>query len=230
MKSGQWLGATSRRARELLGKNFFGLEEWSNLTQRHIRASAYFPWEEEVLLSRCPFISGKQVRETHFAFLGISSIFGKPLTISEWYARDGRFGVGGRPLPNWCAYQSFVRESTCEVRWYLMPLAVSLMLSLTGKTYAEQKMKLGDDYEVSTAVELFTKNILFRFIHGIFPDSMMHLRCKDTSPSGNLVQIRFFDKDGADITSHWDGSRMPGVGIAASRKLPPAPIVSYSFS
>lgn len=226
MESERWIGTESKRARELLGKNFFGAEEWVNLgagpvmAKSHIKKSMHFPWKEEVLISRCPFIKDKQVRETHFAFLGIGSIFEKPLTIAEWYARNGRFGVGSRPLQSWCAYQDFVRKNTCEVRWYLMPLAVGLMLSLAGKTYAEQMKELGDDYEVSSAVELFTKNILFRFMHGIFPDSLMHLRCRDVAPSGNLVQIRFFDKNGPDIASHWDGSRMPRVGIAASRKLP----------
>ena len=61
-------------ARAILGKNFFGVEEWSalygvNFTKKQLREVADFPWNEDVLNAPCPFVKGKSVKETHFAFL-----------------------------------------------------------------------------------------------------------------------------------------------------------------
>jgi hypothetical protein len=64
-----------KRAREIMGKNFFGVEEWSILydvkfSQKQLRQAAEFPWGEDILNSTCPFC-GKVVKECHFAFLGL---------------------------------------------------------------------------------------------------------------------------------------------------------------
>ncbi|KKU11903.1 MAG: Dimethylglycine dehydrogenase [Candidatus Azambacteria bacterium GW2011_GWC2_45_7b] len=62
-------------ARAVMGKDFFGVEDWSalygvNFSQKQLRQVAEFPWGEDILNSTCP-LCGKVVKDCHFAFVGL---------------------------------------------------------------------------------------------------------------------------------------------------------------
>ena len=69
----------SRMARMVLGRNIFDVADWisyydAKFTKKQIRDAGKFPWGEDVLNSPCPFNKGKLVKDTHFAFLGLTAI------------------------------------------------------------------------------------------------------------------------------------------------------------
>lgn len=211
-------------ARAVMGKNFFGIEEWSSLygvsfTKKQLREVADFPWGEDILNAPCPFVEGKSIKETHFAFLGIPSVNGKPLTILKWHelhlaTGQPKFYFANNP---WYGNQKFATEVTCELRWYLMPLEI--VPSSTNKTYQEQVAMLTQDYEVPNAIEEVTKSILYYRKNGIRLNQSRWSRCQDVTSVGYRVNVGHFGESGLHVNSHWDGHRHSYIGVAASRKF-----------
>jgi hypothetical protein len=229
-----------------VGKNFFGVEEWSILydvkfSQKQLRQAAEFPWGEDILNSTCPFC-GKVVKECHFAFLGLDRINGEPLTIMKlrklhpatgqprfyanvWHYRD-QFGevttiYSGNldDLPPWYSDEKFAREATMDFRWYL--LHKSIIPGSPDKNYYKQVAMLTADYEVPSAVTEATKDLLVFRKTGKFVNHLWLARCKCVAlpwPRG-LVTVGFFGKHGLTISSSRDLDVHYFIGLAASRKL-----------
>ena len=212
-------------ARAILGKNFFGVEEWSalygvNFTKKQLREVADFPWNEDVLNAPCPFVKGKSVKETHFAFLGIDLIKGKSLTILEWqkiHPASGQPRFFSYAPDNWYAKEKFGNEPTCGFRWYLMPLEI--VPNSTDKTYKEQVAMLPADYKVPMAIEEVTKDILYYRKNGIYLNPSRWGRCQDVTSGGGRVGVGGFGAGGLGVRGYWDGIRSDSIGLAASRKF-----------
>ncbi len=171
------------RAKSILGDNFFGPEDWLadygfSLSQEEFNRITDFPWSEDILNSPCQVFKGKTIKETHFAFLGMEKANNKPLTIQRWTEMHPSV-----PLPrwyvDWYAYtsgkrdESFADKETCRLRWYLMPLL--LVPDSLEKQYQQQLEMMPANYEVATAVEEVTKNILYHrktgaFLNGAVPE------------------------------------------------------------
>ncbi len=207
--------------RKIMGKNFFGIEEWSffygvNFSKKQLREVAKFPWSEDVLNAPCPFHKGKSVKETHFAFLGLNKINGEPLTILKWQELHRAWFRSYHPGA-WCAEEKFATEQTCAFRWYLMLLEI--VPNSTNKTFQEQTAMLPADYEVPLAIEEVTKLILYRRKNSVFLNRLEHGRCQDTIFGCYPVSVGGFSSRGFHITRYWDSGFYYGVGLAASRKL-----------
>ncbi len=214
---------TSREcAREIMGQNFFGIEDWitlygANLSQKQLRQVAEFPWGEDVLASTCPLCS-KTVKDCHFAFLGLDRLNGKPLTIlklEELHRGD----------PNsWYSREKFATRTTMSLRWYL--LHKSIVPDSKFKTFGEQKAMLPPEYEVPSAITEVTKNLLAFRKTGVYADppkdgqDTEYGRCTDImdgdrvcvgtlSARGQYIDHFGGDHEGDDSEFH--------VGVAASR-------------
>jgi hypothetical protein len=215
-------------ARAILGKNFFGVEEWAtlygvNFTNKQLREIAEFPWNEDVLNAPCPFYKGKSIKETHFAFLGLDSFKGKPLTVIKWqelHSKSGQPRFYSYAPDCWYAKEKFAINSTCRFRWYLMPLEI--IPDSTEKTYQEQVAMLSTEYEVPLAIEEITKLILYYRKNGIYLNPTNYGRCQDVSSGGFRVRVGLFDSVGLDVDYWWGDDRNYFVGLAASRKFPEA--------
>lgn len=211
------------RARDLLGQNFFGVQEWSTsfgvaLSSDQLQEIATFPWGEGVLNVPCPFVGGRLVRETHFAFLGLSAVDGEPLTIlhlHDLHARAGRplFYYAANP---WYEKFAFASEATCDFRWYLMPQEI--VPGSTGRGFDEQVAALPPGYEVPSAVEEVLKVTLCYVKNGVYLNAKRWGRCRETLPDGSRVSVGRFGPRGLFVNHYWgDGG---GLGLAASRNLP----------
>lgn len=213
-------------ARAIMGKNFFGVEEWLalygvNFSKKQLREVAEFPWSEDVLNAPCPFYKGKSIKETHFAFLGLNNIRGKPLTILKWqelHPDSSQPKFYSYAPDNWYAKEKFGNEPTCGFRWYLMPLEI--LPNSTNKTYQEQVAMLSAEYEMPLAIEETTKDILYYCKNGIYLNPTSYGRCQDVASDGYRVYVGDFDSKGLIIDLWSDGSRSGGIGLAASRKFP----------
>ncbi|MFH1894326.1 MAG: hypothetical protein ABH813_00250 [Patescibacteria group bacterium] len=185
-----------KRAREIMGENFFGVEDWSkfygvDFSKKQLREVIEFPWGEDILNAPCPFVKGKGIRETHFAFLGLKAIGSKPLTITRW---EKLHPSPGQPRfrcyypGNWFEKKKFANEPTCGFRWYLMLLEI--VPNSTHKPYKEQVAMLPAEYEVPFAIEEVSKNFLLYYKQNfVYLHPLGWGRCQDVAWVGHRVHI-----------------------------------------
>lgn len=216
-------------ARAVIGKNFFGVEDWSalygvNFNQKQLRQVAEFPWSEDVLNSPCPFNKGKLVKDTHFAFLGLSRINGAPLTVVKWLelhpaTGQPKFHFDTDP---WHTGQPHTDVATMQLRWYL--LLKDIVPDSTEKTPEEQSAMLPPEYEVPSTIAEVTKDILTFRKTGVHPNPSRWAACaertvKTDKVSAGLVScVSSFGERGLDV-DRWSGYRLDCVGLGASRKF-----------
>ena len=211
-------------ARVVMGKNFFGVEDWSalygvNFTQKQLRQVAEFPWGEDILNSTCP-LCGKVVKDCHFAFVGLDRINGKPLTIlklQELHPTTGQPKFYFYAPSAWYSNEKFAKETTMSFRWYL--LHQNIVPKSEDKTYGDQKAMLTADYEVPSAVTEVTKDLLIFRKTGNFVNSSRYARCECVTSDGFRVIVGYFDGNGLVVDNYWVDDRYYSVGLAASRKF-----------
>lgn len=217
-----------KRAREIMGKNFFGIEEWSslyevNFSNKQLREVAEFPWSEDILNTPCPFYKppcpfykGKKVKETHFAFLGLNAFKGKLLSIIKWqklHPDSSQPRFHSYAPDRWYIREKFANKLSCGFRWYLMPLKV--LPDSVDKVYQEQVAMLGSNYEVPLAIEEISKNILYYQRNGTYINQKNYGRCR-CSLSRGTRGIRVVI--GTLQIDYYEDRAVRKIGIVASRK------------
>jgi hypothetical protein len=212
-------------AHAVMGKNFFGVGEWSalygvNFSKKQLREVAEFPWGEDILNAPCPFVKGKSIRETHFAFLGLDAVGGKSLTIIKWqelHPASGQPRFYSYAPDNWYANEKFGNTPTCGFRWYLMPLEI--VPNSTDKTYQGQVSMLSAEYEVPFAVEEVSKDLLYHRKNGVYLNPQRYGRCQDVTSVGRRVYVGYSGTGGLGVDRWSDGGCYYDIGLAASRKF-----------
>ncbi len=211
-------------ARAVMGQNFFGVEEWAtlynlNFSKKQLREVSEFPWGEDVLGAACPFNKSKAVRETHFAFLGLDKLNGSPLSIlkfQELHPASGQPRFASYIPDSWYAQQAFASK-TAKLRWYL--LLASIVPKSTSTAWDKQLLMLPPaEYEVPTAIEEVSKDILAYRKTGIYLNPSVYARVNDTASGGSRVFVGYFGGDGLGINDWRDFDY--NIGVSASRKLP----------
>lgn len=219
-------------ARTIMGDNFFGAEDWEThygvrlfLRKKLLSVMTKFPWGEDVLNAPCPFVKGKLVKETHFAFLGISDINGQPLTVAKWIelhpaTGQPKFYFHQNP---WHKGQPHTDMVAMQLRWYLV--LKDIVPGSTNKTPEEQVALLPVEYGISTTIIESTKDILVFRKTGKRPNYSRWAACSertvktDSADAGLVSCVGYFGGDGLLVGS-WAGSSNDGVGLGASRKFP----------
>lgn len=206
---------TIEKVSEIMGKNFFGTADWMiscniDLSKRLLCSIPEFTWSEEILNAPCPFIKGKSVKETHFAFLGLDSLDNEPLNSLKFFSLyfDPNLLHSKRELIN---------DKTCSLQWYL--ILKEVVPDSYEKTYQEQLAMLPLEYEVPSAVEEIAKNILFFKKNGIYLNRSYLARCHDGDKLKGHLVVGYCDDLGPRVYD-WpdeDDAHNPNVGIAASR-------------
>ena len=236
-KAGQFLlcggiepSIDQRIVRAIMGKNYFGPDDWvkfynASFTKKQLRAVTEFPWGEDILSSSCPFYQGKLVRDTHFAFLGISRLNGVPLTVAKWLelhpaTGQPKFKFSQNP---WHAGQPYADEATMELKWYLM--LKDIIPNSTNKIPEERVAILPAEYEVPTTIAEVTKNILVFRKTGNRPNPSRWAACTERTVKTNTAGAAYvscvgnFDENGLNV-NNWNGNRNDAVGVGAARKYP----------
>jgi hypothetical protein len=180
-----------KNAREIMGDNFWGMEEWTNFfgisfANNEILEAAQFPWSKDFLLSPCSFSNGRSIKETHFAFLGLPRIkyWDCVLRKNEDKFKE-KFPTLTNPnhyikpeevvsFSNWIPPR-FV-DKICEFRWYLfLKEAVLLEKEDSKKFIRDEQTKWLDEaypmYEIPKAMETTTFYILYRIKFDSYPNS-----------------------------------------------------------
>jgi hypothetical protein len=216
-------------ARQIMDRNIFDAADWMSyydvkFTKKQIRDVGKFPWSEDVLNGPCPFHAGKMVRETHFAFLGVTRINGEPLTVNKWMelhpvTGQPRFYFASDP---WHAGQPYADEVTMELRWYL--LLKSIVPGSTDKTSEQQVAMLPEEYEVPSTIAEVTKDILVFRKTNVRPNPVQWAACKERTiktskiDKGLVSCVGYFSEYGLHVDC-WNGTSHYAVGVGASRKF-----------
>lgn len=214
--------AYQKLARALMGNSFLGAEEWATLygvtfTKKQLRQVTKFPWSEDVLNTACPFVKGKSVRETHFAFLGLAKLNGTQLTIMKWHELHP---ASGQPRfyfepDQWYREEVFAKDATLEFRWHL--LLTEIVPGSTNKRPYEQA--LPPEYELPTALAEVTKDLFVYRKLGAYPNREHWAHTKEQTSHGGFSLVGNCDPRGVNVDL-WLGSPLSDVGVGAARKLP----------
>jgi len=206
---------SQKRAREIMGKNFLGVEEVAEcfgiqLTQEELTKVAEILFTEATL---------QECKDTHILFLGVNhDKEGKPLTINRFREM---FPSTGQPrfwsYESWHDKEKFATKETAELKWYLVRKAITE--ESRSKNYTEQEKLLKENEERERAIV---------YVYGIF--LMFRARnerlfetdyawCTDLGSYGCRVYVGSFDSGGLFVSSYWDGGCALAWGLAPARKF-----------
>ncbi|MEK7193431.1 MAG: hypothetical protein AAB652_01435 [Patescibacteria group bacterium] len=196
---------SQKRAREIMGRNMFGVEEaithfGVTPSRQQIAGLSEIPWSVATL---------ERAKETHVLVavfpLSILEIRGKVATQASrlFYDQD------------WYNKQAFAKEKD-ETEWKLVrktPVANS-----TSKTWPEQQALLATNEETPTA-RVMVYTIIGHFLAtGERLFKKIYVRCSDVGSDGYRVRVGHFDSDGLHVAYLWVGFRNDDIGVSAARK------------
>ncbi|MEK7209601.1 MAG: hypothetical protein AAB670_01610 [Patescibacteria group bacterium] len=194
-----------KRAREIMGYNFFGVEE-------AIRHFGMNPTRQQTtILSEIPFseVMLEQHKNSHILVamfpLSILEIRGKVVQDQRlFYEQD------------WYNKQAFAKEKG-ETGWQLV--RKTPVNDSTSKTWQEQQALLGNNEETPTARVMVYATIGYFLSTGERLFEEVYVRCSDLDSGGDRVGVGVFDGSGLDLSYSWDGFRGGSLGLAASLKF-----------
>ncbi len=194
--------ASQKRVREIMGKDFFGVEEaikhfGVNPTRSQFAALSEVPFSEEVLL---------QCKDTHV----LVAVF--PLSILE--IREKVQGLFYQQ--DWYDKQSFAAEKG-ETCWQLV--RKTEVSDSTSKNWQEQQALLGKDDETPTAQVMVYTIIGYHLNTGERLFEKLYVRTSSVYSGGHRVHVGSFDAGGLFVSLSWDGYRHYFLGVAAARKF-----------
>ncbi|OGZ20684.1 MAG: hypothetical protein A2654_00105 [Candidatus Nealsonbacteria bacterium RIFCSPHIGHO2_01_FULL_43_31] len=192
-----------KRAREIMGRNFFGVEEaikhfGVNPTRQQLAALSEIPFSEAVL---------EQSKDTHV----LVAVF--PLSILEIRGKvDSKLFYD----QSWYNKESFAKERG-EVNWQLV--RKTPVDNSTSKNWLEQQVMLGKDDEVPTA-QVMIYTIIGHYIatgERLFENT--YVRTSSVDSGGRRVGVGVFGSEGLGVDSWWDGYRVGDIGVSSARKF-----------
>jgi len=209
MVNGGYEPSTSQKlAREIMGTNFFGVEEainhfGVNPSKQQLSYLAEVPFSEEVLRS---------AKDTHvliavfpLSILDVRGIAKKLTDQTLFYKQD------------WYDKQAFAKDKG-EVSWQLV--RKELIANSTSKTWDEQQALLSKDKETPKA-QVVVYTIIGHFLAtGKRLLEKVWVRCSDCGSDGHRVYVGDFDSEGLSVGGDvWDDDRNGNLGVSVARKF-----------
>ncbi len=198
---------SQKRAREIMGRNFFGVEEaikhfGVNPSRSQLAALAEIPWSEEVLAA---------CRDTHVLVavlpLSILEIRSKAKDKGLFYDQD------------WYNREAFASDRG-EAGWQLV--AKASVADSTSKTWDQQQALLAKtDVTPSARVMIYT--IIGHYLAtGERLFERIYVRCSDVDSDGRRVIVGRFDSGGLYVYYDLGDSIRDRLGMSSARKFPAA--------
>lgn len=193
-----------KRAREIMGKNMFGVEDaikhfGVNPSKQQLDALAEVPFTEEVLQS---------CKNTHILVavlpMSILDIRGK-VEQKLFYSHEDA----------WYNKQAFAKDRG-EVGWHLVrkePVADS-----TNKMWQEQQVLLGKDEETPTAQVMVYTVIGHYLATGERLFKNVYIRTSSVDSDGIRVSLGDFGEGGLSVDDDWVSLLYSSIGLASARK------------
>ncbi len=204
VKGGYEPTMSQQRAKEIMGINFFGVEE----AVRHLRVKPRrfeLAGFGEVVATDEELEKG---RETHI----LAAVFPFSVLQIREAAKSGTFVSYGDA---WYNAQAFASRKGQPSWWIVRKTAVP---NSTSKTWNEQQALHGSQDETPTArVAVYTMTGHYLATgEKIFSD--VWVRCSDLDSAGSRVYVRFIP-EGVSVSAYEDGDRHGYLGVASARKF-----------
>ena len=196
------LTTSQKRAREIMGCNFFGIEEAQrclgvNPSQYQLVMLAEIPFSEAVL---------EESKNTHI----LVAVF--PLSILKI-----RNQIASKLFYNqsWYNKELFAKERG-KVSWQLV--RKTPVDNSTSKKWKEQQALIGEDDEVPTAQVIVYTIIGYYLATGERLFKHIYVRTSSVFSDGNHVAFSRFGSFGLDVLYDWDIIRYDCLGVSSARK------------
>ncbi len=195
---------SQKRAREIMGRNMFGVEE-------AIKHFGVNPSKQQLaVLSEVPFTEAalEECKNTHVLVV----VF--PLSILDIRGKAERKLFCSHE-DAWYNKQAFAKDKG-EVDWHLVrktPVEKS-----TSKTWNEQQAILAKNEETPKARAMVYTVISHYLNTGERFFEHIYVRCSDVDSYGNRVLVGYFVSNGLHVSNYWDVNRYDGLGLASARK------------
>lgn len=197
------------RAREIMGKNFFGIEEaikhyGVSPTKRQLAYMAETPYTDEVLL---------QCKYTHI----LSAVLWTPIVAVRAKTAQVKLPEGQQRLfceQSWYNTQPFANDRG-QLEWYLVrktPVPDSAR-----KTWSQQQDLLDQNIEETPTARVMVYTIIGHYLNTGERLFKVWVRCSSLDSGGGRVGVRFL-ADGLDVSNYSDGHVSDLLGLASSRK------------
>ena len=193
---------TQKLAREIMGKNYLGIEE--AVTHFGVKPKrGELSTLAEILFTEAIL---RECKDTHI----LVAVF--PLSINETRKQYSSSFYN----TNWFVKESFAKERG-EVGWHL--IRKSEVPNSTSKTWQEQQALLGNNEETPSA------RVMVYTIVGHYRNTGEKLfgnicvRCSDLVLNGYRVFVGYFDAYGLIVSVYWDDDRGSVIGVSTSRKF-----------
>jgi len=195
---------SQKRAQQIMGRNFFGIEEaikhyGVNPSRAQTAALTEVPFTEEVLES---------CKDTHVLVavfpMSILDIRGK-VEHKLFYSYENA----------WYNKQTFAKDRG-EIGWRLV--RKTPVENSTSKNWSEQQALL-DKSEETPSAQIMVYTIIGHFLatgERLFEN--VYVRTSSVDSGGGRVSVGGFDQDGLDVNGWWDGGRDGSVGVSSARK------------
>ena len=196
---------SQKRAREIMGRNMFGVEEAIQRfgvipTSQQVAALSEIPFSEAVL---------QESKDTHILVAvfppSILEIRGKVTGQRLFYEQD------------WYNQQAFAKEKG-ETGWQLV--AKTPVENSTKKNWDEQCSLLGENDEVPTAQVMTYTIIGHHLATGERLFECIYVRTSSVVSEGLRVHVGHFGAQGLHVRGYWDGDRDGSLGVSSARKSP----------
>lgn len=185
------IAKTIFQEKETSENNFFGIDDWTEhfyewgvrFSEDDLRQAEEFPWDEEVLRSADPQEKDKEIRETHFAFLGLSRMGGEPLTLRLLFEKLWDEAFENLWRTSWFYHAEFIVKTTCKPQWYLMRIK-----PINGSPLWSQD-KIDVLYDRAFVIEEFTKNLLVSKKQERQPNAAILALCEEVFERDNPIFV-----------------------------------------
>lgn len=205
IQNGGFEATTSqKRAREIMGRNMFGIEEaikhfGVNPSRQQLAVLADVPFTEAVL---------EACKDTHV----LVAVF--PMSILDIRGKAERKLFYSHE-DAWYNKQAFAKDRG-ETQWTLV--RKTPVDNSTSKTWDEQQALLGKDDETPTA-RVMVYAIIGHYLNtGERLFENVYVRCSDVDSDGRRVLVGSFGSDGLGVGHYWDGNRDSDIGLSSARK------------
>ncbi|MFH1859058.1 MAG: hypothetical protein ABIJ80_02230 [Patescibacteria group bacterium] len=204
IENGGYEATTSqKRAREIMGKNFFGIEE----AIKHFGVNP--SKKETATLAEVPFTEGvlESHKDTHIlvAVFPMSILDVRKMDNSLFYSSSG----------GWYESEKFAKNKGA-VSWQLVrkiPAEDS-----TSKNWDEQQALLSKDDE-TPSVQIMAYTIIGHYKTGERLFENVYVRTSCVASDGDRVSVGSFDSGGLRVDDWWDDDRNSSLGLSSARKF-----------